>query len=225
MNVEELRTAVRAQLDLDKEDLGDALLDQYLLEAFQQTTANELRWPWLETSWVVNATSDGSPALLPDNVGAVASVVSSEGEALEHVSHEDAENYFADSIGGDPSSAGSPSMYSMWGTGLHLWPGSKPDLTFTIRGWRMLREDWYGLSAGVPDCDSRLHSALVHYAISRAYAGQEDDVLSGMYLSTWRAMTAVTMTSIMRARYQGRITMGRGVSRHYGRRRVVTDFL
>jgi hypothetical protein len=29
----------------------------------------------------------------------------------------------------------------------------------------------------------------------------------------------------MRARYQGRITMGRGVSRHYGRRRVVTDFL
>ena len=93
MNVEELRTAVRAQLDLDKEDLGDGLLDQYLLEAFQQTTANELRWPWLETSWVVNATSDGSPALLPDDIGAVASVVSSEGEALEHVSHEDAENY------------------------------------------------------------------------------------------------------------------------------------
>jgi hypothetical protein len=206
VNVQELRDAVRLQLDLEVEDLSDTLIDLYLLEAFQQTTANENRWPWLETDWSVSATSDGLPIAVPTDFGVAASVISADGEALEHISHEDAEEHFAGDIDG-----GTPTMYSLWGESLYLWPKSDADLAYTLRGWRAMKEDWVGFAALSPDCDSRLHASMVHYAISRAYAGQEDDVLSNMYLLTWQRMVTVSMTSIMRARYQGRVVMGRGV--------------
>jgi hypothetical protein len=220
MNVQELRDAVRLQLDLDASELTDTAIDLYLLEAFQQTTANENRWPWLETSWIVYATADGVALPLPDGFGVAASVISSDGVALDHISHEDAENYFA----GDDD-GGTPFAYSLWGDGLYLWPPSNADLTYTLRGWRQLSEAWWTFSAESPDCDSRLHPSMVHYAISRAYAGQEDEVLSNLYLSSWRSMVTVTMTAIMRARYQGRVLMGRGVGPGRSRSRIVRDFL
>jgi hypothetical protein len=220
MNVQELRNAVRLQLDLDATELSDTAIDLYLLEAFQQTTANENRWPWLETAWSVSATLDGLPIALPTDFGVAASVISSDGVALDHISHEDAENHFA----GDEE-GGVPFAYSMWGDSMYLWPRSNADMAYTVRGWRVLSEAWFTLAAEEPDCDSRLHPSMVHYAISRAYAGQEDDVLSNMYLSTWRSMVTVTMTAIMRARYQGRVLMGRGVGGGRTRSRVTRDFL
>jgi hypothetical protein len=223
MIVQDLRTAVRLQLDLDATELTDTLIDLYLLEAFQQTTANENRWPWLESSWSVYATADGVAIPLPDDFGVAASVISSDGVALDHFSHEDAENYFA----GDDE-GGVPFAYSLWGDGLYLWPRANADLTYTLRGWRTLSEEWTTFAGASPDCDSRLHPSMVHYAISRAYAGQEDEVLSNLYLSTWRSMVTVTMTAIMRARYQGRVLMGRGVGAGRSRsrsQRILRDFL
>lgn len=219
MNVQEIRNAVRDQLDLEVADLKDGLIDLYMLEGFQQTTANENRWPWLEQDWTVNATWDGAPIPLPADVGVVASVIGADGVALEHVSHEDAEEYYSG------EGVGTPSLYSMWGGSLYLWPGSDAVQAYTVRGWRMLREDWFEQPALEPDCDPRLHASLVHYAISRAYAQQEDDVLSGFYLDTWRRMVAVSMTSIMRSRYQGRTIMGRGIGRRRMGRRYGLGFL
>jgi hypothetical protein len=220
MIVQQLRNAVRLQLDLETTELSDTLIDLYLVEAFQQTTANENRWPWLETSWSVYATADGAPVPLPDGFGVAASVISSDGVALDHISHEDAEEHFA----GDDD-GGIPFAYSLWGDGLYLWPRCNADLAYTVRGWRQLSEEWSTFSGATPDCDARLHPSMVHYAISRAYAGQEDEVLSNLYLQTWKQMTAVTMTAIMRARYQGRVIVGRGVSAGRLRSRIARSFV
>tara|TARA_R110002153_G_scaffold45623_1_gene128729 strand:+ start:6823 stop:7485 length:663 start_codon:yes stop_codon:yes gene_type:complete len=207
MNVQELRDAVRLQLDLEVEDLSNALIDLYLLEAFQQTTANENRWPWLETSWTVSATSDGLPIDMPATFGVAASVTGEGLQSVSHVNHSSAEAYYSD----DTSGADTADLFSLWGNQLYLWPKSNSVKTVTVRGWRLLSEDWSGVASGVPDCDSRLHPSMVHYAISRAYAGQEDDQLSAFYLSTWQRMISVTMTQIMRAEYQGPVQMGRGL--------------
>lgn len=216
MNVQELRDAVRLQLDLEVEDLPNALLDLYLLEAFQQTTSNENRWPWLETSWTVSATEDGLPIALPADFGVAASVVGSGQQPISNVAHQSAESYYSD----DESGAETADLFSMWGGELYLWPKSNTDKDVTLRGWRALKEDWVGVAAASPDCDSRLHPSMVHYAISRAYAGQEDDVLSAFYMNTWSRMVAVTMTQIMRPEYQGQAVMGRGLSVRRQRRHV-----
>ncbi len=208
MNVQELRNAVRLQLDLEVEDLSNALVDHYLLEAFQQTTSNENRWPWLETSWTVSATEDGAPIDLPADFGVAASLTGEGLQSVSHVNHSSAEAYYSD----DSSGSNTADLFSMWGGQLYLWPKANTDKDITVRGWRTLSEDWVGVASGVPDCDSRLHPSMVHYAISRAYAGQEDDILSQFYLATWQRMVAVTMTQIMRAEYQGSVQMGRGLA-------------
>ena len=198
---------MRAQLELDAEDLSNALVDSYLREAFQQTTANENRWPWLETSWTVSATSDGLPIALPADFGVAASVTGASQQPIANVAHQSAEAYYSD----DDQGSESADLFSMWGGELYLWPKANTDRTVTLRGWRALSEDWVGVAAGVPDLDARLHPSMVHYAVSRTYAQQEDDVLSNFYLGTWQRMVSVTMTQIMRPEYQGQVVMGRGL--------------
>lgn len=213
MNVQELRGAVRLQLDLEVEDLPDQLLDLYLLEAFQQTTSNENRWPWLETSWTVSATADGAPIALPADFGVAASLTGEGLQSVSHVNHNSAEEYYSD----DTSGSATADLFSLWAGHLYLWPKANTDKDITVRGWRALSQEWFGLAAETPDLDVRLHPSLVHYAISRAYAGQEDDIMSAFYMNTWRQMTAITMTQIMRSDYQGPVRMGRGLrgaSRH-----------
>ena len=42
-----------------------------------------------------------------------------------------------------------------------------------------------GESSAVPPIDETLHLAMCYYAMSLAYAAQEDEILEGVYLSRW----------------------------------------
>ena len=53
MNLQELRDYIRMQLDMDEEELPNALLDSYLSEGFLRTISQEVRWPFYEHRWDV----------------------------------------------------------------------------------------------------------------------------------------------------------------------------
>jgi hypothetical protein len=203
MNLGQLRSATRAQLDLETEDdLPTPLLDMYLQEAVNETVNLETRWPFLESAWVVYADAGSHTAVLPVGVRGIASVMTAQGTALGKVAHAFAEANMQ-------GETGSPSMWSTWGNQLYLWPAPEEDaaLQYSIRGWRAPAA-LSGQESAVPDIDERLHPSLVHYACSRVYAQQEDDELSNFYLQTWSRLVESARRAIMRPEYQGLWSMG-----------------
>jgi hypothetical protein len=216
LTLTQLRSAVRDQLDLPEEDdLPTPLIDLYLGEAFQQTAALHARWPAYEKVWDAVALEGGEGFALPTDadghtpatIASVRDVTDPDGSfSLEFVPHEDAEGYFGDD-------EGRPDCYSLWGGVVYLWPKPSSSYAYKLRGWRHQDESWFGQAAGVPDLDSRLHRSLVHFACSRVYPQQEDEVLSEMYRQSWIASTQNVVEAIMRAEYQGRKIMGKGIRR------------
>lgn len=194
MNLSELRNAVRGQMDLDEDDLSNLLLGGYLNEAVQQTAAMESRWPFLGTAWNVASTASSGAVALPANFGAVAALVGPDGRTLPYVGHEFAEQNFTGDVG-------DPLVYSVWGSSLYLWPIPEAVENYVLRGWRVPGP--LVAASDQPDLDVRLHSPLVHYACSRAYAQQEDELLARENLQTWSAAVNAVRNVIMRPRFQG----------------------
>lgn len=195
LTVQNLRDLVRTQMDLDEEDLPNELLDGYIREGYDETVAVEGRWPFFESSWSVPLETATSTSIArPDDLQVAVSVVdSSTGVRLTQIAHDVAEdNQFA------TRAAGEPCLWSTWAGRIYLWPIPDGDRTVLIRGFRK-PSDWVGQGAGgVVDADERLHRVIVHYAVSRAYAQQEDDVLEAEYRDTWARALASARTAIMR---------------------------
>lgn len=214
LNLAQLRLAIRDQLDLpDEDDLATAMIDLYLAEAFQQTVALHARWPLYEMQWEATVAEADEYFTLPTDAdgytpATVAGIrdVTDGSFSLQFIPHEDAEAHFQ-------GMTGRPDCYSLWGGKVYLWPIPHAAYSYKLRGWRKQDESWFSQAAGVPDLDERLHRALVHYACSRVYAQQEDEVLSEFYRQTWTSLTQNVVDAIMRAEYQGRKIMGKGIRR------------
>ena len=58
MNLQQLRDYIRVQLDMDEEELPNALLDSYLSEGFLRTISMEVRWPFYEKRWNITRAID-----------------------------------------------------------------------------------------------------------------------------------------------------------------------
>lgn len=203
LTLQAMRDAVRTQLDLEITDLGDALVDGYIQEGFQQTVNMQPRWPFYETQWTVTSTDDGAAVALPVDLDSIATVNSADFGELGNVSHDEAERHFGDDTG-------YPELWSTWAGSLHLWPGDNAVTDYTLRGWR-LPLDWQLTGAGAyPDCDYRLHRPIVHYAIYLAYAGQEDDEGAPAWRDTWARTADSAKEAIMKPRFQGTWALGEG---------------
>lgn len=202
MNLAQLREYIRVQLDMDAEELPNAMLDSYLSEAFLRTISQENRWPFYETRWVVNKALDVAGIALPsdtDPAGIDSLVDQTNGYRLMQIGNELAEDSFV----ANWSSASNPTYYSVFGNTLELWPTPPGDFerAYMMRGHR-LPADWMSTGASaVPDCDSRLHQLLAHYAIALCYAQQEDEVLEDTYMKRWQSSYIVAHHAICAPRH------------------------
>lgn len=214
MNLAEIRQAVRDQLDLPEEDdIATALIDLYIAEGFQNVINREARWPFYATEWT-DTTVAGTPTIsVPATLSSIDHIIR-DGYILEHINHEDAEEW----LGRDGQ--GTPEMFSIWGDKIYLWPTPNAAEVITIRGWRISSDDWLGSAANTPDTgtERRLDRALVHYACSRAYAQQEDPELQEVYRVSFERLVADAQQAIMRPRYHGQVIMGKGLPRRRHRR-------
>ena len=182
MDVEGLKTYVRAQLDVDDEELPDTLLNIYLQEAFDRTMAFDNRWPRNEFAWqLAKVAGEPNVTLPPDlNIPSISSVflTGDGGHQLGVIDQKTGEDWFG-------TTGGEPTYVSVWNGKMNLWPipGLDATFNFALRGYR--QPVWTNGASDIPDLDPRLHVTLAYFAISLAYAQQEDEVLEGVYLARW----------------------------------------
>jgi hypothetical protein len=212
VNLQQLRDYVRTQLDVDEEELPNALLDSYFTEAFDRTIALETRWPFYETRWAVAYTPSEALIILPedcDPAGIMALIDLATGVRLLQISNEAAEDTF---VGGQQNGSGTPASYSIYGSKIVLWPTpGENERQYHLRGYR-LSHDWMldGASAE-PDCDKRLHILFAHYAIALAYAQQEDEVLEDVYMKRWQNSFVSLHAAICKPRHHRPLVLNLGV--------------
>lgn len=206
MNLQQLRDAVRTQLDLDDEDLPNALLDLYVREGFERSIQREQQWPFYATEWAVTtiAGSEGSFPL-PSDVSGLVAATDLDGHALTHLAHTLASDSFAVAADG-----GNAAYFSIWGMRVYVWPKPTEAATYGLRGWRRPK-DWVSLGATAEvDADTRLHLPIIHYACSRSYAQQEDEVLERTYLDSWDRGVEAARTDIMRPSHNHPVILNQG---------------
>lgn len=184
-------------MDVDETDLPDRILNVYLQEAFDRTMAMTNQWPKTETVWQVSLLPGNTSLTMPADMS-LPSIISvttvANGYRLAYVSQENAEQNYSPL---DQASASNPLYYSVWGGKMYLWPRvDKSDpFDLVVRGHR--QPVWTNAASDIPDLDPRLHATLAYFALSLAYAQQEDDVLEAAYMARWSRDLAQQMKTMM----------------------------
>lgn len=210
MNLQQLREYIRVQLDMDEEELPNALLDSYLSEGFLRTISTETRWPFYEHHWDVGKVDGERTITLPadcDPVGISALIDANSGVRLVQIGNEIADDNFV-----MMNAAGTPYYFSLEANLILLWPS---EISGT-RGYRLRGHrypiDWIAQGAsGVVDADVRLHQLLAHYAIALCYAQQEDEVLEEVYMRRWQASLTTAHQAICAPRHHRPLIFNGGV--------------
>jgi hypothetical protein len=203
MTLLQLQQFVRDQTQTTIGELPDAIVNTWLQEAFNRTVAYENQWPWFEKTWIVTAlpadeTHTGYTIEVPGdcNVSAITGFVSRDkGWRLPLTPHVTAQ----DNWGPYPSTTGGYVAVSVWAGEFILWPNAPTTeaLDFSLVGFRY-PVDWISEGpAAYPDIDPRLHSALTHFAISLAYAQQEDETLESTYMQRWQTDVNTVRGAVM----------------------------
>lgn len=193
MNKQELRDAVRGQLDVDEEELPNIRVDLYLADAFQRTIQAERKWPFLEFEWDVDFL-EGEPVNVPTDLAAIEHAYLYGVDQLMFLDHGFAEEQF-----GRDGTLGTSRFYSIRNGKIYLWPAPFDDLsTVLLSGWRK-PVDFYSVAAAAePDCDSRLHLSLVWYGCAKAQIANEDSDLNNDYYKMWQDGVSSARDDIMR---------------------------
>ena len=192
MNLNEIRTFVRTQLDLDETDLPDVLLNVYIQDGYDHIIALENRWPFFEVLWRLTIPTTGQLALGTD-VATIESLVASDGHRLVRVDTRWIEDTFA------PNTTNGTSVYwTQLGTAIATFPPPATDMDVTARGYRRPANWIAGGASAQVDADPRLHLPICWYACSLGYAQQEDEVLEATYMTRFREAATVAHDSVMR---------------------------
>ncbi len=172
-------------MDVDETDLPDGVLNVYLQEAFDRTMAMTNQWPRSETTWLATLLPGATSLTLPPDLcvpGLISVMARDHGYRLSAINQETAEMNYAPL---DQAQDTNPLYFSLWGTQMYLWPriNKAEPYDLLLRGYR--QPVWTHAASDIPDLDPRLHVTLAYFALSLAYAQQEDDVLEAAYLARW----------------------------------------
>lgn len=191
MTRDELINAIRAQTDLDEEDLPFDVVSWYLREAFLRTAAQERRWPTHQAEWEYTIADAGVATLSSDTAEVGSVVVKDTYYRLSYADH--------DVIRSSPSyTIGTTAFFSLWGGKMYVWSAPIDDTVFIVSGWRKPSTTWLSSPGVQVDLDERLHIPILHYAVALAYAQQEDGELEDMYMRRWAQSVAEFRADIMK---------------------------
>lgn len=179
-----IRSRVRLLLDVDDVELPSDLIDQWCREGTYRVAAAIPRWPWFEKTWTfttVPATAEYALASIDADVADVAHVRGDNRE-LREISIEDADLYWQRNV----VTASDPTHYVLREQKLFLYPTPSRAEVLQVRGFRKVT-DWVSAGAGAfPDFPDQFHNTIYLWAVSRAYAMQEDDSFSMHYFDLFQ---------------------------------------
>ena len=206
----QLREYVWDQTQTNQSELSTASIDSFLQEAFNRTIAMENQWPFYEKTWDLNQAASTYAVALPGDANPPAFTglfdPNVRGQGIDLMAHNVAQELYA----GVSTSSSRYINYSIWAGQIHLWPQiTFPDARqLKLTGFRK-PIDW--IAAGPdspPDCDTRLHLPLSHYAIALAYAQQEDEQLESTYMKRWELDVMAARSAIMEPSQDRPLIMG-----------------
>jgi hypothetical protein len=204
MTRDELITAIRAQTDLDEEDLPLEAVIWYLREAFYRTAAVERRWPTHEADWEYIIAPEGGLATLAADTAEISAVqIKGTTTRLIYADHDVMRT--VENLGGTTYT------FSLWGGKMYVWPAPSEDTTFVVSGYRKPSATWLNSPSVQVDLDERLHIPLLHYAVALAYAQQEDGELEDMYMRRWSQNVNEIRDSIMKGNVYRPIVLNGGL--------------
>ena len=183
LSLQQIRDYVRLHLDLEIEDLPDQVLDFFIREGSHRIERAEPRWPFYEISVPLGLLTGQStiskaeidPTL--DQISGITHDVSVAFPPLVWVGRET----INDQLSMRPNALGRPLYFSEWAGNVLFFPTPDLDYNLTVHGYRR-GSDWVADGAGAsPDLPEELHNTVAVWAVAKAYAQQEDELLAGLY--------------------------------------------
>jgi hypothetical protein len=195
-----LRDLVHAQTQTSTGDLSDTVVDWYLQQAYERTINVESRWPFFEQSWQMMLPVGEYRMALPGDVNLQVPMALYDVAADRRLNYKGPE-WMDDHYYGPQVGTMHPIQYTIWQGEVWLYP--RVSLTvereYRLRGYRRYL-NWL-TPLNEPDCDSRLHLPLVHYAVALAYAQQEDETLETVYMDRWQRDVELARALIIEPRH------------------------
>lgn len=180
MNLQQMATFVRLQADTDVDDAPDALLEVYARAAYRDIQARVFPWPDKKVTYtfptVVGTEAYALSALTGGTDLEFVVTVSSGDDVLMYVSPD---RFLQLSLEG--SGTGTPSVYSVVGGDIKLWPTPAAVETYSVVGFRDFVE--WPAGSDEPDLPRGFDEAICWYMLSRFYQSQEDLELASRYMA------------------------------------------
>ena len=194
MTIAEMRTQIRAVVDIDSSDISDTVLNNMLGQGFDTIVYSEKRWPFYEgytTFTTTNGTNDyslttiaASPDAISQGIREIISLKTDD-HIIEYVGRDYADGNWPLNV----SNSGQPWQWSYWQDAVRLYP--TPDsnsLIVYVRAIRNPTSFGVGTSDGTaPDLPDAFHPVLATYGIFKAYLQQEDPVMAQQYFMQFRS--------------------------------------
>lgn len=181
LNLQQIRDYIRSAMDLEIEDLPDTLIDIWVRDGSKRVERAEARWPFFET--VLSYNIEVNPFVLyplsgiSTNLDQISSIVVTSHGPLKWVGV-DAMNALEEA---SPTATGRPVYWTRFGDFLQFHPMVDTTYPATVRGYRRAN-DWIADGSGaVPDLPDELHNTVATWALSKAYAQQEDPEMAAVY--------------------------------------------
>lgn len=192
MDLQSYRDFVRAQLDLEVEDLGDILIDRWVSQAVTKIANHVQTWPFYETSTTIEVDPEVSD--YTTDLKEVRSVYVPTVGVLDAIDENTAENHYYRSSG---VRVGKPVHFSLWGVGnIRLWPIPDANYTATVRGYRRPTTRLVE-SGATPDLPEDFHEVVLQWVLHMAYMHEDDPELAAVYKLAYDEMLAALTATEM----------------------------
>lgn len=180
MDLQEMRDYIRVHMDLEVDDLPDALLDIWIRDGSKRVERAESRWPFYEQNYqfsTVAGQANYMKSLIGGDLDQISFLyVADTRPALQWVNPDD-----IDQLQRGYTGQSRPVYFAEWGDTLTLFPTPDQVYGMNLRGYRRAI-DWVANGSGAePDMPTELHNVIATFALAKAYAQQEDPEMAAFY--------------------------------------------
>lgn len=178
----QIRDHVRAHLDIEAEDLPNAVLDVFIDEGFQRCHLAERRWPFYRQTWNIVTTAGvasyelGSTLTQASDLGEVTAIQGPRWN-LRWIGEDEADRAFPLNT----VNTGEPVHFTIVNKTIILYPTPNDVYTYTVKGYREPPSPSSGPVGAVPDCPEVLHNTIAKWAMAMAYQQQDDPEMANVF--------------------------------------------
>ena len=180
MTLQEIRDFVRSHLDVDIEELPNALLDRFIQDGASRIERSAValggRWSFREVEYTLTVAAntqdydlDAHADLITPAALAYIDEVRGSNWTLAPRDHRTIRAQYRAST---TSTSANPRYWSLWGRHVYLWPKPSAATEVFVLGIRK-QTDWIATN-GLPDFPSEFHDIIASWALNRGYAQQDD---------------------------------------------------